>query len=128
MKKYNRSSLRVLGSVGEPINPEAWHWFHRVVGDEKCPVVDTFWQTETGSIVMAPLPDTPNPKPGSCMQPFLGCDPVLLDDDGKEITQTEASGLLALRRPIPSMARTILGDHKRYVTDDRYHRSCIKMV
>ncbi len=113
--KHNRSSLRVLGSVGEPINPEAWNWFHRVVGEGRCPIVDTWWQTETGSIVMTPLPDTKNLKPGSCMQPFLGAEPCLLDDNGKEITETEASGLLALKGALPSMARTILGDHKRFV-------------
>ncbi len=113
VKKYDRSSLRVLGTVGEPINPESWKWYYDVVGEGRCNIVDTWWQTETGGIMIAPLAGATPTKPGSATLPFFGIDPVLLDDDGKEI-EGEASGLLAIKRPWPAMARTIQGDHQRF--------------
>merc|ERR1712071_649419 len=94
-KKYDKSSLRVLGSVGEPINPEAWRWYYEVIGEKKCTVVDTYWQTETGGHIIANLPGTTPMKPGSCTLPFYGIDPVILDPTtGQEITSTEAEGVL----------------------------------
>jgi acetyl-CoA synthetase len=114
VKKYDRSSLRVLGTVGEPINPETWKWYYNTVGEEKCSIVDTWWQTETGGILISPLPGAVPTKPGSATLPFFGIEPVLLDNDGNELTTTEASGLLAIKKPWPSMARTIQGDHLRF--------------
>ena len=113
--KYDRSSLRVLGSVGEPINPEAWRWYHDVVGEGRCAIVDTWWQTETGGIMITPLPGATPTKPGSATFPFLGVEPVVLDDQGNEIIGNGVSGNLALKRPWPAMARTIYGDHQRYL-------------
>mmetsp|Transcript_310 Transcript_310/g.418 ORF Transcript_310/g.418 Transcript_310/m.418 type:complete len:756 (+) Transcript_310:143-2410(+) len=113
VKKYSRSSLRLLGSVGEPINPEAWKWYHRVVGEERCPIVDTWWQTETGSIMISPQPVKGfGQKPGSATLPFFGVQPTLLDKDGKEI-EGATDGLLAIKHPWPSTIRSVNGDHKR---------------
>jgi acetyl-CoA synthetase len=114
-KKYDRSSLRVLGSVGEPINPEAWRWYFENIGDKRCQIVDTFWQTETGSIMITPLPAAIPTKPGSATLPFFGVDPVVLDEKGKELTGNGVTGVLAFRRAWPSMARTIQNDHQRFV-------------
>ena len=114
VKKYDRSSLRVLGTVGEPINPESWQWYYNVVGEGRCNIVDTWWQTETGGIMITPLAGATPTKPGSATLPFFGIEPVLLDDHGKEIDGGEASGLLAIKRPWPSMARTIQSDHQRF--------------
>ncbi|MES9894578.1 MAG: acetate--CoA ligase [Candidatus Thiodiazotropha endolucinida] len=114
VKKTSRGSLRLLGTVGEPINPEAWEWYHRVVGDERCPIVDTWWQTETGAHMLTPLPGATTLKPGSATRPFFGVDPVLLDDQGVEIDGNPAEGNLAIKYPWPSMMRTVYGDHKRF--------------
>ncbi len=110
----SRESLRLLGTVGEPINPEAWEWYNNVVGNDKCPIVDTWWQTETGAHLMTPLPGVHTLKPGSAMAPFFGCDPVLLDDEGNEITGNPAAGNLAMKQPWPSMMRTLYGNHERF--------------
>ena len=118
--RYNRHSLRVLGSVGEPINPEAWLWFHRFVGEERCPIVDTFWQTETGGHVLTPLPAATPLKPGSATLPFFGVQPAVLDDNGNEITTPDQEGYLVFKRPWPGIMRTVFGDHKRY--EDTYFR------
>ena len=112
--KYSRKSLRVLGSVGEPINPEVWEWYHDVVGDGRCPVVDTWWQTETGGIMISPLPGATPLKPGSATLPFFGVQPVLVDENGKELEGNDISGNLCLRGSWPGQARTIYGDHERY--------------
>ncbi|WP_369159172.1 acetate--CoA ligase [Candidatus Thiodiazotropha sp. LNASS1] len=114
VKKTSRSTLRLLGTVGEPINPEAWEWYYRVVGDERCPIVDTWWQTETGAHMLTPLPGATPLKPGSATRPFFGVDPVLLDDQGVEIDGNPAEGNLAIKHPWPSMMRTVYGDHKRF--------------
>jgi len=114
VKKTSRKSLRLLGTVGEPINPEAWHWYHTVVGDERCPIVDTWWQTETGAHMLTPLPGATPLKPGSATNPFFGVQPVLLDDQGNEISGNPAEGNLAIKHPWPSMMRTVYGDHKRF--------------
>lgn len=111
--KHDLSSLRLLGTVGEPINPEAWMWYHRTIGAERCPIVDTWWQTETGGIMLTPLPGVTATKPGSCTRPFFGIDPVILDESGNEVGENEG-GLLAVRRPWPSMLRGIWGDDQRY--------------
>ncbi len=113
--KYDRSSLRILGSVGEPINPEAWRWYHDVVGEGRCPVVDTWWQTETGGIMITPLPGATPLKPGSATLPFFGIEPVLLSEQGEELQGNGVSGLLAIKQPWPGMARTIQNDHGRFV-------------
>lgn len=114
VKKTSRKSLRLLGTVGEPINPEAWEWYYRVVGDERCPIVDTWWQTETGAHMMTPLPGATPLKPGSATHPFFGVEPVLLDDQGVEIDGNPAAGNLAIKQPWPAMMRTLYGDHKRF--------------
>ncbi|MCU7804922.1 MAG: acetate--CoA ligase [Candidatus Thiodiazotropha sp. (ex Lucinoma borealis)] len=114
VKKTKRSSLRLLGTVGEPINPEAWEWYYRVVGDERCPIVDTWWQTETGAHMLTPLPGATPLKPGSATIPFFGVAPVLLDDQGVEIDGNPAAGNLAIKQPWPAMMRTLYGDHKRF--------------
>lgn len=108
----SRESLRLLGSVGEPINPEAWEWYHQVVGDERCPIVDTWWQTETGGIMITPLPGATALKPGSATRPFFGVRPVLLDEQGQEI-EGPASGNLAISGSWPGQIRTVFGDHQR---------------
>jgi len=113
VKKHDLSSLRVLGSVGEPINPEAWMWYHRVIGGERCPIVDTWWQTETGAIMITPLPGAIPTKPGSATLPFFGVDAAIVDDAGKEVP-ANVGGKLVLRKPWPSMLRTIYGDKARY--------------
>jgi acetyl-CoA synthetase len=112
--KYDRSSLRILGSVGEPISPETWKWYYEVVGESRCSIVDTWWQTETGGILITPLPGATPTKPGSATFPFLGIEPVLLTQEGTEIHGNDVSGLLAIKKPWPSMARTIQGDHQRF--------------
>ena len=114
VEKTSRKSLRILGTVGEPINPEAWEWYHSVVGNSKCPIVDTWWQTETGAHMMTPLPGVNDLKPGSAMQPFFGVSPLLLDDEGNVVEGNPASGNLAIDKPWPSMLRTVYGDHKRF--------------
>ncbi|MDH4567249.1 acetate--CoA ligase [Pseudomonas sp. BN414] len=114
VKKTSRASLRLLGSVGEPINPEAWEWYYHVVGDCRCPIVDTWWQTETGSILITPLPGATALKPGSATRPFFGVQPVLLDEKGKEIDGAGA-GVLAIKASWPSQIRSVYGDHKRMI-------------
>jgi acetyl-CoA synthetase len=114
VKKYDKSSLRILGTVGEPINPDTWRWYYNVVGEERCSIVDTWWQTETGGILITPLPGAIPTKPGSATLPFFGIEPVLLSPEGLELKTIEASGLLAIKGPWPSMARTIQGDHMRF--------------
>lgn len=109
-----RSSLRVLGSVGEPINPEAWEWYHRVVGNGRCPIVDTWWQTETGGHMITPLPGAIDLKPGSATLPFFGIEPALLDNDGKEV-HGAAEGNLVIKASWPGQLRTVYGDHDRLV-------------
>ena len=113
--RYDLSKLRLLGSVGEPINPEAWMWYHRVIGRERCPIVDTWWQTETGAIMIAPVPGVTATKPGSCTQPLPGVFADIVDDDGHSVTTPEAGGYLVIRKPWPSMLRTIWGDNARYL-------------
>ncbi|XP_068183637.1 acetyl-coenzyme A synthetase 2-like, mitochondrial [Antennarius striatus] len=117
VKKYDRSSLKTLGSVGEPINHEAWYWFHSVVGDGRCPLVDTWWQTETGGICIAPRPaDEGAPiVPAMAMRPFFGIQPVLMGEKGERLSGNGVSGALCLSQPWPGMARTIYGDHQRFV-------------
>jgi acetyl-CoA synthetase len=112
--KYDLSTLRTLGSVGEPINPEAWIWYHRVIGKGRCPIVDTWWQTETGGILINPLPGAHTLKPGSANKPFFGVEPVILRDDGKEVGINEG-GKLCIKKPWPGMMRTTWGDHQRFV-------------
>jgi acetyl-CoA synthetase len=112
--KHDLSSIRVLGSVGEPINPEAWLWYHRNIGKGNCPVVDTWWQTETGGILIAPLPGAHTLKPGSASRPFFGVEPVILRDDGTECGRNEG-GKLCIKRPWPGIMRTTWGDHGRFI-------------
>ena len=114
VKKYSRDSLRVLGTVGEPINPDTWSWYHDVVGEGRCAVVDTWWQTETGGILITPLPGVTPLKPGSATLPFFGIKPVLVDDNGARLANIEASGNLCLERTWPGQARTVWGDHERF--------------
>jgi acetyl-CoA synthetase len=111
--RFDLSSLRLLGSVGEPINPEAWMWYHRVIGQERCPIVDTWWQTETGSILITPLPGLTATKPGSCTRPFFGIEPAIVDEAGRELPANQG-GFLVIKRPWPSMLRGIWGDMERY--------------
>jgi acetyl-CoA synthetase len=110
----SRSSLKLLGTVGEPINPEAWEWYYRVVGESRCPIVDTWWQTETGGHMLTPLPGVTDLKPGSASQPFFGVEPVLLDTEGNEI-EGAGEGLLMIKSSWPSQIRTVYGDHKRCI-------------
>jgi len=114
VKKTSRSSLKLLGTVGEPINPEAWEWYYRVVGESRCPIVDTWWQTETGAHMMTPLPGATDLKPGSACQPFFGVEPVLLDPEGTEVVGA-GEGLLMIKSSWPSQIRTVYGDHKRCI-------------
>ncbi len=109
-----RSSLRILGSVGEPINPEAWEWYYHVIGNGRCPIVDTWWQTETGGIMITPLPGAMRLKPGSATRPFFGVVPAIVDRQGQPL-EGEAEGILVLTAPWPSQARTIYGDHQRFI-------------
>ncbi len=111
---HDLSSLQILGTVGEPINPEAWMWYHRVVGGERCPIVDTWWQTETGGHMITPLPGATPTKPGSCTLPFFGVDAAIVDEKGVE-QPADTGGLLAIRKPWPSMLRGILGDRERFI-------------
>jgi acetyl-CoA synthetase len=113
VRKTSRASLRLLGSVGEPINPEAWEWYHRVVGDGRCPIVDTWWQTETGGILITPLPGATKLKPGSATKPFFGVVPEIVDADGK-VLEGEAQGNLCIARSWPGQMRTVYGDHARF--------------
>jgi acetyl-CoA synthetase len=120
VKKTSRASLRLLGSVGEPINPEAWLWYYRVVGDSRCPVVDTWWQTETGGILISPLPGATDLKPGSATKPLFGIQPQLVDADGK-VVDGPASGNLVLLDSWPGQMRTVYGDHQRFI--DTYFKT-----
>jgi acetyl-CoA synthetase len=114
VKNTSRESLRILGTVGEPINPEAWEWYYRVVGDSRCPIVDTWWQTETGAIMISPLAGSTSLKPGSATKPFLGVLPALLDENGKEI-EGAGSGNLVIKSSWPSQIRSVYGDHQRCI-------------
>jgi acetyl-CoA synthetase len=114
VKKCDISSLQTLGTVGEPINPEAWNWYYNVIGRGECPIVDTWWQTETGGILITPLPGAIEIKPGMATMPFFGVQPVLVDDEGKEFTDTVASGALCIKMPWPGMMRGVYGDPKRF--------------
>ncbi len=114
VKSTSRKSLRLLGTVGEPINPEAWEWYYNVVGDGRCPIVDTWWQTETGGHLITPLPGAHPLKPGSASRPFFGVQPVLLDDEGNEL-EGATSGNLAMKFPWPGQMRTLYGDHSRFI-------------
>jgi len=118
--RTDRSSLRILGSVGEPINPEAWEWYYHIVGNSRCPIVDTWWQTETGGILITPLPGATDLKPGSATLPFFGIQPKILDNDGHEL-DGEAEGLLTISTPWPGQARSLYGDHQRFI--DTYYKN-----
>jgi acetyl-CoA synthetase len=120
VKKTSRASLRLLGSVGEPINPEAWLWYHRVIGDGRCPIVDTWWQTETGGILISPLPGSTDLKPGSATRPLFGIVPEMVDADGK-VMEGPASGNLCLARSWPGQMRSVYGDHQRFI--DTYFKT-----
>ncbi len=126
-KQYNLKKLRLLGSVGEPINPEAWIWYHTVIGRQRCPIVDTWWQTETGATMASPLPGVTATKPGSCTLPIPGIDMAIVDEDGNTVRDPEQGGWLVVRKPWPSMLRTIWGDNERYLKtywekfDNRYY-------
>ena len=111
---YDISSLKVLGTVGEPINEEAWQWYHKHIGQNRCPIVDTWWQTETGGILISPIPNCYEGKPTYATLPFVGVQPVLMDENGHEILESKAEGRLCIKYPWPSIARTIWGNHKRY--------------
>ena len=115
VKQTSRKSLRILGTVGEPINPEAWEWYHRVVGDERCPIVDTWWQTETGGHLITPLPGATPTKPGSATKPFFGVVPALVDAASGNLLEGEAEGALVITRPWPGQMRTVYGDHQRFI-------------
>ncbi len=112
--KYSLRSLRILGTVGEPINPETWMWYYEMIGKGKCPIVDTWWQTETGGIMITPLPGSHSLKPGSATKPFFGVEPIILREDGKEASTNEG-GSLCIKRPWPGMMRTMWGDHDRFI-------------
>ena len=114
--KYDLSKLRLLGTVGEPINPEAWIWYHTVIGKQRCPIVDTWWQTETGATMLSPLPGVTATKPGSCTTPIPGIDMAVVDEDGNPVTNPNQGGWLVVRKPWPSMLRTIWGDNERYLS------------
>ena len=114
VEKTSRSSLRLLGTVGEPINPEAWEWYYRIVGDTRCPIVDTWWQTETGGHLITPLPGATDLKPGSATLPFFGIQPAILDDEGKELDGA-CQGNLVMKFPWPGQMRSVYGDHQRFI-------------
>ena len=114
VEKYDRSSLRLLGTVGETIKEPEWTWYYNIVGNQNCPIIDTWWQTETGGILITPLPAISDLKPGSAMIPFFGIDPVLLDENGNEVEGNPASGYLCVKSPWPSLMRTVYGDHERF--------------
>jgi acetyl-CoA synthetase len=118
--KTSRASLRLLGSVGEPINPEAWEWYSRVVGDNRCPIVDTWWQTETGGILITPLPGATPLKPGSATQPFFGIVPQIVNAEG-QVLDGEAAGNLCIADSWPGQMRTVFGDHQRFI--DTYFKT-----
>ena len=120
VKRHDRGSLRVLGSVGEPINPEAWEWYYHVVGDERCPIADTWWQTETGGILISPYPGATALKPGSATRPCFGVEPCLVDDKGNELDGA-TSGALCIKRSWPGQMRTVYGDHQRFI--DTYFKT-----
>jgi acetyl-CoA synthetase len=120
VRRTSRKSLKLLGTVGEPINPEAWEWYYHVVGDARVPIVDTWWQTETGGILITPLPGATRLKPGSATRPFFGVIPAIVDDKGK-VLEGECSGNLVITRPWPGQMRTVYGDHQRFV--DTYFRT-----
>lgn len=111
---YDLSKLRLLGTVGEPINPEAWMWYHNVIGKERCPIVDTWWQTETGAHMIAPVPSVTTTKPGSCTRALPGIDAAVVNEQGEEITNANEGGYLVMRQPWPSMIQTVWGDDQRY--------------
>lgn len=116
IEQFDLSSLRILGTVGEPINPEAWKWYYEHVGHAQCTVVDTYWQTETGGHIVSNLPGITTMKPGSCSQPYYGIDLAVLDaTTGRELVGNNVEGVLAVKQPWPGMARTIYGDHDRYL-------------
>ena len=114
VSKYDLNSLKVLGTVGEPINEEAWNWYNEVVGKKSCPIVDTWWQTETGGIMISSIAGVTDQKPTFATKPMIGIQPVLLDNDGQEISDSNTNGILAIKYPWPSIARTIYGDRERY--------------
>ena len=114
IKSYNLNSLRLLGTVGEPIKEPEWEWYYNLIGNQKCPIIDTWWQTETGGIMISPLPGVTELKPGSATLPFFGVDPVLLDDEGNEIMGNNKNGLLAIKSSWPGQMRTVFGDHNRF--------------
>src|SRR6202041_930871 len=118
--RTSRASLRLLGSVGEPINPEAWLWYHRVVGNGRCPIVDTWWQTETGGILISPLPGATDLKPGSATKPLFGIKPEIVDAEGK-VMEGEATGNLVIADSWPGQMRTVYGDHQRFI--DTYFKT-----
>ena len=118
LKSTSRETIRVLGTVGEPINPEAWEWYYHEVGKKRCPIVDTWWQTETGSAMISPLAGSTPLKPGSATKPFFGIDPALLDEQGNEI-EGEGTGNLVIKKSWPSQIRTVFGDHQRCI--DTYY-------
>ena len=126
-QSYDLSSLRLLGTVGEPINPEAWMWYHRIIGQERCPIVDTWWQTETGGAMISPLPGVTETKPGSCTIPMPGIDVDIVDELGEPVGEANQGGYLVIKKPWPSMLRTIWGDNQRYIDtywekfDGRYY-------
>ena len=120
VKRHDRSSLRVLGSVGEPINPEAWEWYYHVVGEGRCPIADTWWQTETGGVLIAPYPGATALKPGSATRPCFGVEPCLVDDKGNEL-EGAVSGALCIKRSWPGQMRTVYGDHERFI--DTYFKT-----
>ena len=113
VEKHDLSSLKVLGSVGEPINPEAWQWYFKHVGKEQIPIVDTWWQTETGGILITPLPYAIDQKPGSATLPFFGIEPAVIDEQGKELSGA-TEGMLVMKAPWPGQMQTVYGDHKRF--------------
>src|SRR5258705_4490923 len=113
VKKTSRASLRLLGSVGEPINPEAWLWYYRVVGDERCPIVDTWWQTQTGGILISPLPGATALKPGSATKPLLGIQPAIVDQAGQPV-EAAGTGNLVILDSCPGHMRSVNGDHNRF--------------
>ncbi|HEY7189194.1 MAG TPA: AMP-binding protein, partial [Vicinamibacterales bacterium] len=114
--RYDLSKLRLLGSVGEPINPEAWMWYQRVIGKGRCPIVDTWWQTETGCILISPVPGVTATKPGSCTRPLPGIVADIVDEEGNPVLEPDHGGFLVIRKPWPSMLRTIWGDNQRYIS------------
>ena len=122
-KKFNLSSLRLLGTVGEPINPEVWMWYYEIIGNEKCPIVDTWWQTETGGVMITSLPGAISSKPGSASLPFPGIVPDIVDKNGDNVPDN-TGGLLIIKNPWPSMLRNIHGDRQRF--EENYWNSLSK--